>query len=170
MAELVYRDYDQEALDLQYDMRRRVPDHPEHFARLKESSDRAARELNCQLDVAFGDAPGEELDIFPAAQANAPIHLFIRGGYWRAFDKAEHRFVALPLVAAGSTTVLVNYDLCPNVTMNEIARQNRRRDPLGRRQRRQFRRRSAAAVHLRPVPIRLIRTPTTCRMLPLAGI
>lgn len=125
MAELVYRDYDQEALDLEYDMRRRVPDHAEHFARLQESSDRAASELDCQLDVAYGAAPGQKLDIFPAAQSNATIQLFIHGGYWRGFDKSGHRFVAWPFVAAGATVVLINYDLCPNVTMDKIVAQNR---------------------------------------------
>ena len=125
MAELVYRDYDQEALDLEYDMRRRVPDHAVHYARLQDSSDRAVRGLDCQLDVAYGAAPGQKLDIFPAAQPNAPIHVFIHGGYWRAFDKSGHRFVAWPFVEAGATVLLLNYDLCPNVTMNKIVGQNR---------------------------------------------
>ena len=125
MSETIYRAYDQQGLDRQYRVTEQVPDFADTFAELDALSDRAAEALDCELDVAYGDGPAEKLDIFRVRGQGAPIHVFIHGGYWRAFDKSGHRFVAVPLVGAGVATVLPNYDLCPNVTMDDIVRQNR---------------------------------------------
>ena len=124
MGDLVYGEYDQESLDLQYDMRRRIPDHMDWFNRLKVDSERMVAELDCAIDVPFGPTQGQKLDIFKG-QPGGPVHMFIHGGYWRAFDKDMFRYIAEPFVAKGVTLVLNNYDLCPHVTMDEILRQNR---------------------------------------------
>lgn len=124
MAEIVYGGYTQEALDLEYDMRRRCPHFAETFAAMAEHNARTIERFECRLDVAFGDSAGEKLDIWPGRGAS-PILLFIHGGYWRAFDKDMFRFVAERFAEAGAMVVLNNYDLCPNVTMDEITRQNR---------------------------------------------
>ena len=125
MSDTIYRAYDQQGLDRQYRVTEQVPDFADYFAELDASSDRAAEALDCELDVAYGDGPGEKLDIFLVRGQGAPIHVFIHGGYWRAFDKSGHRFVARPLVGAGVAAILPNYDLCPKVTMDDIVRQNR---------------------------------------------
>jgi len=53
------------------------------------------------------------------------VFVFIHGGYWRAFSASDHSFVALGPVALGITTVVVDYSLCPKVTIDEITRQCR---------------------------------------------
>ncbi len=53
----------------------------------------------------------------------APLLLFIHGGYWRALDKSEHVFFAEPYVNSGVAVANVNYDLCPNVTLDEMVEQ-----------------------------------------------
>ncbi|MCB1971167.1 MAG: alpha/beta hydrolase [Geminicoccaceae bacterium] len=55
----------------------------------------------------------------------APVHLFIHGGYWRAFSANDHDFVAPAFTAAGYLVGIVDYALCPNVTIDEISRQIR---------------------------------------------
>jgi arylformamidase len=75
------------------------------------------------LDVAYGDGRNEALDIFPAAQPNAPVLLYIHGGYWRSLDKSDFSFVAPSFVADGATVVVPNYALCPSVTIEDIALQ-----------------------------------------------
>ena len=90
----------------------------------------AARNLpQARLDIRFGPTKAEHLDIFPAgnltAGDGAPVHVFIHGGYWRARSAADFSFIAPPLVEAGITTVIVNYALCPWVTIDEITRQVR---------------------------------------------
>lgn len=124
MTSTVYSNYNQEELDLEYDMRRRCPHFAETFSALDAHNERSVANFECRLDVAFGDAPGEKLDIWPG-RGGSPILLFIHGGYWRAFDKNMFRYVSERFVERGACVVLNNYDLCPGVSMDEITRQNR---------------------------------------------
>jgi arylformamidase len=110
-------------LDAQYNNRARIPEHPQIFARWAESSKLARERLKSTLDIRYGDQPGETLDVFPAAQAGAPVLVFIHGGYWRSLDKSDHSFLAPAFVDAGATVVVPNYALCPAVTIETIALQ-----------------------------------------------
>ena len=47
----------------------------------------------------------------------------IRDSYWRALDKKDFSFLAPAWVDAGVSLAVVNYDLCPRVSMEEIVRQ-----------------------------------------------
>lgn len=93
-----------------------------HYAR---SAERARAELRSNLDIPFGATLAETLDIFPASKPNAPVFIFLHGGYWRALSSKDFSGVALGLHALGITTVVVNYALCPVVTIDEIVRQAR---------------------------------------------
>ncbi len=114
--------------DRMYNNRALVPDFADHFAHWKSASQQARQMLKAQLDVPYGDGPNETLDIFPAAKANAPVVIFIHGGYWRSLDKSDHSFVAPALRDMGACVVVVNYALCPGtpeqaVTIPDIALQ-----------------------------------------------
>jgi arylformamidase len=97
-----------------------------HYVALAE---RARASLPHTADVAYGPTLAETLDIFPAAPRSdgrpAPVFVFLHGGYWRALSSKEFSGVALGLHARGITTVVVNYALCPAVTIDEITRQCR---------------------------------------------
>ncbi|MBW7848898.1 MAG: alpha/beta hydrolase [Rhodospirillales bacterium] len=121
----VYRHFDQHALDAEYNLRARVPEHPEFFARWAAESAAVRRSLRCKLDVAYGRSDIERLDVFPAARKGAPVLVFIHGGYWRSLDKGDFSYLAPAYVEAGVTFVSVNYALAPNVRMDEIVRQAR---------------------------------------------
>jgi arylformamidase len=116
-------------LDRMYNNRELVPDHARYFARWTECSRLARQNLDCDLDLPYGESAGEKLDVFPAARgraskcSGAPVLVFIHGGYWRSLDKADHSFLAPSLTAAGACVVLPNYDLCPAVTIPEITLQ-----------------------------------------------
>ena len=112
--------------DAQYDNRARVPDHARFFARWAEASAVARALPTCRLDIPFGDTAAERLDAFPAAAPNAPVLVFIHGGYWRSLDKSDFSFVAPPFVAAGAAVVVTNYGLCPAVSIETIALQSAR--------------------------------------------
>jgi arylformamidase len=107
--------------DLQYDNRRRVPGFALHFARWREASARARDRLRCELDIPFLPDAAVGLDVFPAALPNAPVLVFIHGGYWRSLDKSDFSFVAEPFVVAGAMVVVPNYSLCPAVAIDTIA-------------------------------------------------
>lgn len=110
-------------LDRMYNNRALVPEHAAHFRHWEETSVRTRASQRCLLDLAYGQSSGETLDIFPAARADAPVLVFIHGGYWRSLDKADHSFVAPALTAAGACVVIPNYDLCPAVSIPQITMQ-----------------------------------------------
>jgi arylformamidase len=110
-------------LDLQYDNRRRVPEFAQHLARWRAASAQVRVQTDCRVDIPFTPDGAVTLDVFPAAQADAPVLVFIHGGYWRSLDKADFSFVATPFVAAGAMVVVPNYSLCPAVTVDTIALQ-----------------------------------------------
>ncbi|MBI5276157.1 MAG: alpha/beta hydrolase [Burkholderiales bacterium] len=109
--------------DRMYNNRDRVPGSAQYLQRWAAQSADARRTQRCMLDIAYGDAPGEKLDVFPAAEAGAPVLFFIHGGYWRALDKADHSFVAPSFTQEGVCVVVPNYTLCPAVTVPQITMQ-----------------------------------------------
>ncbi|MCE2948422.1 MAG: alpha/beta hydrolase [bacterium] len=109
----------------QYNQRLNVPDRPASMARRQELCERVRRDLRSTLDIPYGESALERLDIYPAADPDAPVMVFIHGGYWQRFDKADVAFLAEPFVRAGVTLVNVNYDLCPTVTLDRIVAQVR---------------------------------------------
>ncbi|MSO74843.1 MAG: alpha/beta hydrolase [Alphaproteobacteria bacterium] len=121
----IYRDYTKEALDTQYNNRRRYPQFLSYFENWTKWSAVTRASLPCQIDVAYGSSSRETLDIFPAETPNAPIQVFIHGGYWYSLDKSHNSFVAEGFRPNGIATVVINYGLAPATRMDEIVRQNR---------------------------------------------
>jgi arylformamidase len=113
----------QPALSREYNNRELVPEHARFFARWKDDSARARSTMTCKLDLRYGDAPGETVDLFPARKGDGTCMMFIHGGYWRALDKSDFSFLAPAWVDSGVSLAVVNYDLCPRVTIDEIVRQ-----------------------------------------------
>ena len=121
----LYREFaTQEEIDAAYNPVSTVDDPDAMFRAWFARSAATAAELPCRLGVKYGPTRAEYCDVFPAGDG-APIHVFVHGGYWRRFSARDHDFVARPLVAAGITTVVMNYALCPSVTLDEIVRQTR---------------------------------------------
>lgn len=122
---MLYRDFTtQEAIDRQYDPALSV-DAASALQGYREASEAARAALESVQDLAYGPTRAECLDLFPAATAGAPLHVFFHGGYWRALSSKEFAFVARALVPAGVSVAVVNYALCPSVSVTEIVRQCR---------------------------------------------
>jgi arylformamidase len=107
----------------EYNNRELFPDHPRHFARWAEDSARARGTMTCYLDRAYGPSPAETLDIFPARKGDGSALVFIHGGYWRSLDKRDFSYLAPAWVDAGVSLVVVNYGLCPAVSIERIVQQ-----------------------------------------------
>ncbi len=121
----LYRGFsDQASLDAAYDPARTAVDAVGMMAGWQTRSALALARLEGQLDIRYGPTVAEHLDIFPAG-SGAPVHIFIHGGYWRRFAARDFAWIAEPLVARGITAVIVNYALCPEVSLSEIVRQAR---------------------------------------------
>ncbi len=117
---LIFRDYDQKALDAQYDNRARVPEFATHVAAWKSGSDAARAALSAELDLPYGPDARQRLDIFPPLRQPWPVAVFIHGGYWRAMEKELFAFLAPAFVAAGVGFVNLEYRLCPAVGIGDI--------------------------------------------------
>ncbi|MEN9627633.1 MAG: hypothetical protein RJA10_860, partial [Pseudomonadota bacterium] len=117
------RDNDPVWLDQQYNNRALVPDFASHLEKWAKASAFTREQAACTLDLPYGDDATEKLDVFHTAKANAPVLVFIHGGYWRALDKSDVSFVAPAFNAAGAAVVVPNYALCPAVTVEHICLQ-----------------------------------------------
>jgi arylformamidase len=112
-------------LNAQYNNRALVADSARILASWAERSAhvREAFGSGAQIDLRYGDGPNETVDVFPTDHVNAPVVIFIHGGYWRALDKADHSFLAPALHLHGAHVVVPNYALCPSVRVGDIALQ-----------------------------------------------
>jgi arylformamidase len=97
-----------------------------YLAGYAQRSEAARRRLAGERDLRYGRGAKATFDLFrPATPPPHPAFVFIHGGYWRALDKDEHSFVVEPAIAAGFAGLVVNYDLCPAVTLDVIVAQMR---------------------------------------------
>lgn len=112
-------------IELQYNPRLTVPDAAAYFQRWAEASRVAREALPHHANLRYGPGEKETLDLFPAPESRYLL-VFIHGGYWRAFDKNDFSWLAPPLVEAGLSVAVLNYALCPAVTIPEITEQCRR--------------------------------------------
>ena len=125
MSELGYKNFRQDELEFQYNPRVSVPEYPE-LAKVRATQARKVRDsAKSWLNVAYGSSPREMLDIYAADQPGGPVLVYIHGGYWRSGSKEDNCNFVPTFTRRGATAVLVEYDLCPQVTVTDIVRQTR---------------------------------------------
>lgn len=83
--------------------------------------------LPCVRDIACGPHPDERLDLFPVpGRRDAPLFVFVHGGYWRALAKEDSVFMARCFTERGIAVASLNYTLSPQAPLAEIVAQCRR--------------------------------------------
>jgi arylformamidase len=116
----VYKQYDQESLDTQYNNRLHVPDYADYLNRWELLSRQTEQKLPVVKDIPYGNAKRERLDIYPSLQRQSKTLIFIHGGYWQMLDKSMFHFIANGFHSYGVTTVLLTYPLAPEVAIGQI--------------------------------------------------
>lgn len=114
---------DPTTLDQMYNVRALVPECGTMLQRWAQNSEAEREQQDCFLDVSYGAGVNESLDIFPSEANDAPVLIFIHGGYWRSLDKADHSFIAPAFTQQGACVVVPNYALCPAATLPDIVLQ-----------------------------------------------
>ena len=109
--------------EAEYNNRARVPEYPAHFAGWARDA-AAYREKNVPRLIAYGPGARNIIDFFPGDNKR-PIVVFIHGGYWQALDGSFFSHLAGGLNAHGVGVAIPSYELCPDVTVEEIIGQMR---------------------------------------------
>jgi arylformamidase len=113
--------------EAEYDNRARVPEHPQIFARWATDSQsyRARLPASRQARISYGPTAREVIDLFDI-RPDAPLAVFIHGGWWRNFEPSLFSHFAAGLNAHGIGVALAGYNLCPQVSIADIIDEMRR--------------------------------------------
>ena len=119
--------YSVDFCEREYNNRLRVPECQQIFSRWAETGKQFRylhqHDPGTHLHRAFGDADGSQLDYFSCGVSGAPLFVFIHGGYWRSLDKHDFSWVAGPFLSAHIDVAVINYALCPKVSIEDIVHQ-----------------------------------------------
>ena len=125
MTEIVYKGFRKNELEYQYNPRESVPEYPQLSKRKAEQARKVRETVKSWLNVSYGSSPRETMDIYAADKAGGPVLIYIHGGYWRGGNKEDNCNFVPTFTKRGATVVVVEYDLCPKVTVTDIVRQTR---------------------------------------------
>jgi len=105
--------------EAEYNNRRRVPEYAEIAERwaLLAAAYRLAGDT--ELNQPYGSRERQRYDLFHADE-DAPLIVYIHGGYWQRGDRKDYSFVARELNANGITVAIPSYSLCPAASVMEI--------------------------------------------------
>ncbi|MFC5345987.1 alpha/beta hydrolase [Brevundimonas staleyi] len=110
-------------LEAEYNNRAAVPDHPVVMARWKADAE-AARTAHPPTALPYGPGERHVIDLFDAAP-DAPVVVFLHGGYWQALDKSWFSWIAPAFLKHGVGVAIPSYDLAPTVRLGRIVGQMR---------------------------------------------
>jgi arylformamidase len=109
--------------EVEYNNRARVPENPVLIAGW--ATDAAAyRAQRAPRAMSYGPGARNRIDFFPG-DGKGPIVAFIHGGYWQSLDISFFSHLAGGLNAHGIDVAIPGYDLCPEVTVDQIIEQMR---------------------------------------------
>jgi arylformamidase len=115
--------------ETEYNNRARVKEHPEIFARWGREAAAYREQMRgkAQFGIKYGGSARQAYDFFPGNNHhdNAPLAVFIHGGWWRTLGPETFSQLAAGLNARGIDVAVPGYDLCPAVQIGAIIDQMR---------------------------------------------
>jgi acetyl esterase/lipase len=116
---MLYRGMDRATLDAAYNNAAAVRNSAQIVADWQARSDRFRAAHPDGLDLRYGPAERNRIDLFEV-KAASPLLVFIHGGYWQARAKELFAFVAAGPLAHGISVALVGYTLAPEKRLDGI--------------------------------------------------
>ena len=116
----IYRGMDQASLDAAYNNGAAVPDNAGWLDKWRERSAMIRESKTAQLDIPYSSKVRTRLDYFPSGVENAPVFVFIHGGYWQRNAKELFSFAANGPVTRGINAAVIGYTLAPEASLTEI--------------------------------------------------
>ena len=96
--------------EVEYNNRARVPEHPEIFARWTHEAELYRAEMlkngRAELGLTYGSTPRQIIDLFLAERQDAPLAIFIHGGWWRSLEPSLFSQMARGPNGHGITVVI----------------------------------------------------------------
>jgi arylformamidase len=109
LAQKVFLDYDQAALDAAYDQSKYAPNLQQITKRYATNSELSRSRIGAPRRVAYGSEPVEQLDVYRSDRPNAPVMVFIHGGAWRGGLAKDYAFPAEMFLRAGAHYVVPDF-------------------------------------------------------------
>ena len=107
--------------EAEYNNRARVPDHEQVIAGWANDAASYRAAAACEPDIAYGDHERQRFDFFPAnGRDDAPVVVFVHGGYWQALDRSSFSHLAAGVAAHGLDMAIPSYRLAPAVSVRDI--------------------------------------------------
>jgi arylformamidase len=104
------------------------PSHPALIAAFEREGEESLA-LGPALDLPYGAHVRERFDFYAAPGPWRGTLAYFHAGYWQSRDKAQFRFLAPLFMAQGLDVAMVNYPLCPEVTVPMLLESARRAVP-----------------------------------------
>ena len=119
--------FSDEELDVAYNVRRKAgPDlFARHMERYRDLSEQAVDGLPGHPGIVYDEVSGERLNVWGTGDGLRPVFVFLHGGYWMALSRDVSSFMARALSEQGVATVVPDYTLAPEASLEEIVRQVR---------------------------------------------
>jgi arylformamidase len=110
-----------------YNNRAHVPEFPQIVAQWQKDGSAFTRTMveqgRAELDIRYGSTTRQYIDLYKGNGADAPLAMFIHGGYWKALSPKEHSHFARGLAERGVDVAVAGYDLAPQVSIAQITEQ-----------------------------------------------
>ena len=116
----LWRGMNRSQLDQAYDNSGAVTESADYLAQWTERSTALKSRQPELLDLAYGPRERNRIDIFRSGVSDAPLFVFIHGGYWQRNSKDIFSCMAEGPLAAGMDVALPGYTLAPDASLSEI--------------------------------------------------
>ena len=113
----LFNSFDRAGLDRKYENRAEFSESAEISERWEAAGADVRKQFSADFDQFYGDHSHQCVDIFPAGKRDAPVLIFLHGGYWHMCDKSIAHFLVPTFIAADINFVSVGYRICPEVTV-----------------------------------------------------
>ncbi|MGB3408663.1 MAG: alpha/beta hydrolase [Jannaschia sp.] len=117
-----WQDMDRATLDDAYANADHIPNASEYPPRWQAEAAAFRAVARGRCDLSYADRPGAAFDLFLPAADPKGLVVFVHGGYWRRFGKADWSHFALGALSTDHAVAMVGYPLAPTARLHEITR------------------------------------------------
>lgn len=118
---LAWNGFTQGALDAAYDNMAAVADSADRLADWSRRSALLRGRQPDEVDIPYGPGPRQGFDMFRCGAVDAPMLVFIHGGWWQRNSRQVFSCMAEGPMALGLDVALIGYTLAPDARLAQIA-------------------------------------------------